>query len=332
MDINLKKYRRLVFFLLVTLLGSSCSTSYLQFNTPKSAESRYGGLKTIAINNVVLIKAEGKKMTDNLGRWSVQNKRLDVQGIENLVRKALIANLSKFSDYQIIDLQDLRDYNGDFQTLRPPSGEILKQADFMLDLSFAVSAQEQSGSFHQVMTFSQSARSKQGRKWITTQNSSYEKVIPAPYNNSHVELVFLAEVIKIKNGEAKVLKNFNGEVQNNRSPQVPLEVMANELAVAVTSQILKNISKYSVIVKREIHKGSNSEVIELLESADLEAAKLKLESILSENKGKEPFDLYNLGICYEALGLPGIALQYYYEAHALNEENELYISAIGDLE
>ncbi|MCP4294220.1 MAG: hypothetical protein GY786_01285 [Proteobacteria bacterium] len=321
-----------IFLLLITWLVSSCSSSYLQFNTSKSAESRYSGLKTIAINHVVLAGAEAKKITDNLGSWSVSKKQLDAGGIENLVRKALIANLIKFSEYKIIDLKDLRDYNEKFQNLRPPSGETLSKADIMLDLAFALSAQEQKGSYHKVINFAHTTQKKRGKKWVTIRNTSQEKVVRTPYSKSRVEMVFLAEVIKIKNGESRVLKNFNGKLVNDRVPEMPLSTMANELAVAMTSAILKNISRYSVIVKRKIDDDSDSSVLKLLKKADLEGAKLKLENMLSDKKKKKSSDLYNLGICYEALGLPGIALQYYQEAHSLNKEKELYITAVGDLE
>ncbi len=57
-----------------------------------------------------------------------------------------------------------------------------------------------------------------------------------------------------------------------------------------------------------------------------------LEQSLSKSDEKEPADLYNLGICYEALGDSAIALQMYKEAYAVDNDNELYIKAIGDLE
>ena len=60
--------------------------------------------------------------------------------------------------------------------------------------------------------------------------------------------------------------------------------------------------------------------------------KEKIEEIISSTEDKSVENLYNLGICYEALGEPRIAIQLYEEALRLDEANSNVIEALGALQ
>ncbi|MBU3915839.1 hypothetical protein KKA14_09920 [bacterium] len=319
-----------VFALLMTM---SCSKTYLQFKTMQSGDSRYSNLKVIAINNVFLVDSRNTKLHDRLGQWSVKKTESKTAGLEKLVRKSLAANLARFSDYEIIDLNDFNTFYGeDLRILRPITGEKVGNIDFMLDIYIGYDAQEQEGEYQEVMKFTQKTTAKSGKKWITTEDSSHEKVVTVPYNSSKADLMFYTEVIKLKDGSSKVLKNFNGILSHGQSPGVPMETMINELGVVISLRILKNISKYSTITKRLISTGSDGKIVKLLEEARIEEAKSALESTISKRNEKKAADLYNLGICYEALGESRIAIQLYDDALAIDRNNEEIIKAIGELE
>ncbi len=319
----------LVLILFFTI--SSCST-YIQFTTQKSAEPRYSGINKVGINTVLLRQRKSLDLQDNRGNWTVAQKPLDDRKLETLVRKSLVSNLRKFSDYQVFDLHDIRNFHNAFQRLRPLSGERIGELDLIIDVQIAYHTTKQTGFSQEVMTFRQKKSVKQGKKWVTTQDSSQQKVVTVPYNHATADLICYVEVIKTKNGASKVLKSFNTLLSHESDPMSTPESMVNELAVVITSRILKNVSKYSVLTKRKIDKGSDDEVLELMENADLEAASKQLEAMLSKSERKNPADLYNLGICYEAMGDPGIALQMYRDAHKLDEKEELYMIAIGEIE
>ena len=56
------------------------------------------------------------------------------------------------------------------------------------------------------------------------------------------------------------------------------------------------------------------------------------EDILIDKKQKTAENMYNLGICYEALGDSQIARQYYIEALAIDEGNVNAIETLGAIE
>lgn len=309
---------------------SSCST-YIEFTTQKSAEPRYTGMEKVGVNSVVFGDRNAVELSDNLGSWRAKGKKLDDSHVETLVRKSLVTNLRRFSDYQVFDLQNFRKFHTDFQRLRPVSGEKVGDLDFIIDVRISYDAITQSGRSQEVKTFRQQATAKRGNKWVTTQDSSQQKVVTMPYHHSGVDFICFVEVIKTKGGETKVLKSFNTIVSYQSGELKTVEAMVNEVGVVITSQVLKNVSKYSVLTRREIDKGSDGEIVDLMENADLEKARRKLESIVSSDD-KKPADIYNLGICYEALGDAGVALQMYRDAHQLDEDEELYMIAIGDIE
>ena len=316
---------------LILMIVTSCSTM-IQFNSQKAADPRFSGIRTVGVNSVLLANSEHLRLVDNLGRWRVNKSVIDTKGLNVLVRKALVANLKKSSDYEVIDLEDLRKFQNAFQQLRPLSGERIGEIDLIIDIRLALNSQQQSGTGQEVMTFSKKKSVVQGKEWVQIENSSRDKVVTVPYSNSLVDISSYVEVIKTKNGEAKVLKSFNASLSNKLKPMTSIETMINELSIAITGRILRNISKYSAITTRQIDKGSDDEIVALLEEARLNKAASELETILTESDEREPADVYNLGICYEAFGDPALAIQMYKEAHKLDENNELYMKAIGELE
>ncbi len=326
--------KKLFLFLWVGLLliaASSCSTM-IRFNTQKSADSRFNGIRTVGINTVFLADNQNLDLKDDTGKWTVGNNHISTEGMETLVRKSLVANLKKFSDYEVIDLYDLRNFQKAFQQLRPLSGERIGELDLVIDIRVSLFSQQQYGNTQEVMTFWEKKSVLSGRKWIQVENSSREKVVTVPYSNSRVDITGYVEAIKTKNGDAKVLKSFNVSLTNNSKPMTSIKTMINEMSIMITGRILKNISKYAVITTRKIDKGSDDDIVELLEQASLNKAAVKLEKTLSESDKRDPADVYNLGICYEAFGDPALAIQMYREAHKLDNGNELYMIAIGELE
>lgn len=318
-------------FFCLLLFGFSCST-YLEFNTQKNAEPRFSGINSVGVNTVLVRNHKSIKLNDNMGHWTASFDHLNSNRLESLVRKSLVSNLQKFSDYQVYDLHYLRRFQHAYNQLRPLSGERISGIDLIIDVQVSVQGQQQTGQTQQVMNFRRQTRRLQGKEWIITEDIGEERVVTLPYSHTNVDISCYVEVIKTKDGDSRVLKAFNSAISNRIEPMTSLEGTINELGVVIAGRVLKNTSKYSVRTQREIDTGSEDEVIELLEKADIEKATNGLEARISEGSEKNPADLYNLGICYEALGDPVLALQMYREAHDLDMENELYIKAIGDLE
>jgi len=72
--------------------------------------------------------------------------------------------------------------------------------------------------------------------------------------------------------------------------------------------------------------------VEFLKRADVMKALEMFEHAISDPEQKTEENLYNLGICYEAIGEPQIARQYYEESLQLDEGYGYAIEALGALE
>lgn len=325
------KTKQSLIWIWLLLFSISCTTG-IQFNTQKNAEPRFSGIRTVVVNKVYLDQTQAIQLSDNLGRWHVTQPKLKIKNLETLVRKSLVVNLSRFSDYQIIDLADFVQFQKAFRKMRPLSGERLMNVDMIINVRLAYAAQKQSGKKQEVFTFRETASSLQGLEWVTTRDVSQQKVVTIPYSHTQADLLCFIEVIDTRKGASRVLKSFNYTASNLKAPMTSMEEMVQELGVAITSEILKNVSKYSALTTRIIDDGSDEAITDLMKATDFEAAVQLLESTIAKAEDKQPADLYNLGICYEAMEIGGLALQMYKDAYALDNENELYIKAIGDLE
>ena len=318
--------------ILISVLLFSACTSSIQFHSQKPADPRYEGIYTVGVNAVVMSRQQKLELNDRQGRWRVSETRPTETRLNILVRKSLVAHLQAFSNYELIDLHDLRKFQQAFQRLRPVSGERIGEVDMLINVRVFAFSQQQEGSDQEVMTFRQQKSVKRGNKWVKVQDTSRQQVVTVPYSTSQADLIAYVEAIKTKNGEARVLKSFSCTLSSEADPMRSIDAMMNELGVVIAGRILKEVSTYSVVTTREIDKGSDDTVIELMEQGELDEAAIKLEAALTGSEEKNPADLYNLGICYEAFGDPGLALQMYRDAYRRDRSNELYMRAIGGVQ
>lgn len=325
------KTKQLLMGLELLFFTISCTTG-IQFNTQKNAEPRFSGMRTVAVNKIYLDQTQALQLSDNLGHWQVKDVKLKINNLETLVRKSLVVNLARFSDYQVIDLQDFVQFQNAFRKMRPLSGERLMNVDMIINVRMAYAAQQQTGKKQEVFTFRETSSALQEEEWVTTKDRSYQKVVSVPYSFTQADLLCYVEVIDTRKGASRVLKSFNYTISNREEPKTTMEEMIQESGVAISSEILKNVSKYSALTTRIIDENSNEEIVDLMKATRFEKAIQRLEKTISKSDDKNPADLYNLGICYEATENGGLALQMYRDAFSIDKDNELYIQALGDLE
>ena len=108
--------------------------------------------------------------------------------------------------------------------------------------------------------------------------------------------------------------------------------MSYRLALQISNMILPKFARYTVLATRTIDSGGDEAAVNYLKEARVMKAKEKIEGIISSTEDKSAENLYNLGICYEALGEPRIAIQLYEEALRLDESNSNVIEALGALQ
>jgi len=200
---------KLIILICFSLITISCSHK-LQFNTYVQKSKDFDGIKTLTVGEVRLVKGEELILNDNLGNWSSNQKNLKVRGIERIVKQSLISNLNRFSDYNVVDLDEFRVIYGDSLTsIKPISGLIVKEVDGILNIKFSLYVTSQNGQYEEIKTFYRNSRSKIGKKWKTTEDSSSQRVVRVPYQLKNATITLTGELIRVTNGEIELLKTFS---------------------------------------------------------------------------------------------------------------------------
>ena len=106
--------------------------------------------------------------------------------------------------------------------------------------------------------------------------------------------------------------------------------MISDLALSIASGFVKKVSVTEKKVAYPIANGTfeNSKI--LIEAGAYDLAIEQLQKATAENP--DPNDLYNLGLCFEAIGDYGLALTAYREAWKSELDNLLFAKALGRIE
>ena len=149
-------------------------------------------------------------LIDNKGNWKVSRTKLDSKGLEKLLKHSLVSNLSRFSDYNIIDLETFSTIFGDrLKSIKPERGLRIKGIDAILNLSFAISVVSQEGQFDKVRRFQRHAKRKMGKKWIITEDSSTDRIITESYQTKTATVFLKGEIVQVKEGNTKLISSFS---------------------------------------------------------------------------------------------------------------------------
>ena len=348
--------------LLVAL--SSCS-SKLRFPVNYTSDPALSHVKKLVINKIEVAEEDTLVLKDQLGHWTESKSKGEFKALKTLIRESLKANLEKYAQFEILDLNetDLLTH-ARFSNLAPKTGFRKLGVDTVLNLKLTVSAVSQEGQIQKVESFRSSAsrkvKQKKGYKWQKVEDQSVDKVVTYPYQSQMLSLLLSIELIDVRNGEYKVLKGVNdtyvlsfihggsypefGQTEKDSpmyqldhsiySQKPPtLDAIVQRAVILTGTKILPHVSSFKLMVTREIDTGGEEKAVEFLEKGQVEEALNLLQQVTSVSKEEvSASDKYNLGLCYEVVGEPKIALQLYEEALLQDEGNETYIQAIGGVE
>ncbi|MBC8258877.1 MAG: tetratricopeptide repeat protein [SAR324 cluster bacterium] len=364
---------------LFLIFGLISCTNKLQFSTSIAPSADLNSIRTLAIGDVRLLQNEELVLNDNRGNWRESVRKFTTNGLEKLVKRSLISNLSRYSAYNIVDLAVFSTIFSDkLKTVKPVGGLKIKGIDAVLNLRIGIKVISQKGQFESVKSFRRHASRKSGKKWITTEDSSMDRKITETYQTRTVTVLLSGELLKVSAGKIKLLSTFsevaliskgNGiaptsfaqslagnlssffsgderskeekisnlpfldlkHLTQNAMPNAAAN-LAQRLALQITNMILPKLSRYTVLATRTIDAGGDGTAVEYLKLAEVLKAKKRIEEVISNPDEKTAENLYNLGICYEALGDPSIAMQLYEEALELDQANSNIIEALGALQ
>ena len=111
---------------------------------------------------------------------------------------------------------------------------------------------------------------------------------------------------------------------------IPFDQMIAEMASSVAAAFVKKVAVTEKRVFYPIAQGGLASARILIEEGAYELALEQLQQATAEDP--DPSDLYNLGLCFEAMGDYGLALNSYREAWSVEPENLIFAQGIGRIE
>jgi len=122
------------------------------------------------------------------------------------------------------------------------------------------------------------------------------------------------------------------DIENSDLVLPNFEQMVADLAESIAAQFVRRVSATEKTVSYPIATGGNDTSRMLIEAGAYETAIETLTQVLDQADRKNPDDLYNLGLCYEATGDFGLAEVTYNDAIEIEPENFTYAQGLGRIE
>ena len=127
------------------------------------------------------------------------------------------------------------------------------------------------------------------------------------------------------------------EVQNEDQQAVStseglpsLTVIVGEMVASVGADFVRRVSPIQSTVEYPVAEDGDEQARLLILGGAYESALQRLQGLAARDPNSE--DLYNLGLCFEALGDYGLALLNYRAAHQMDGTNLVYALGIGRIE
>ena len=108
------------------------------------------------------------------------------------------------------------------------------------------------------------------------------------------------------------------------------EQIIADMALSIASGFVRRVAVTEKVVSYPVAEGSSANAKILIETGAYDLAIAQLQQATAENP--DPNDLYNLGLCFEAIGDFGLAQNTYREAWQAEPENLLFAQGLGRIE
>ena len=106
--------------------------------------------------------------------------------------------------------------------------------------------------------------------------------------------------------------------------------MVGEMVASVGADFVRRVSVSQSTVEYPVAEDGDEQARLLILGGAYESALQRLQGQTANDPNSE--DLYNLGLCFEALGDYGLALLNYRAAHQIDQTNLIYAKGIGRIE
>lgn len=129
-------------------------------------------------------------------------------------------------------------------------------------------------------------------------------------------------------------RSNRGQDRIEESDQVlpSFDQLVADLAESVAARFIQRVAVTEQEVEYPIAVDGNETAVMLIEVGAYEKAIETLNRVLDRAREKNPDDIYNLGLCYEAIGEYGLAGTVYNDAITADPENLMYARGVGRIE
>tara|TARA_Y100001970_G_scaffold234334_1_gene292604 strand:+ start:2459 stop:3616 length:1158 start_codon:yes stop_codon:yes gene_type:complete len=124
--------------------------------------------------------------------------------------------------------------------------------------------------------------------------------------------------------------NSENSIESSKEIIPAFDQIIADLALSIASSFVQRVSITEKIVSYPIANGSSENSKILIEAGAYDLAIEQLQKITENDPN--PNDLYNLGLCFEAIGDYGLAYTTYKEAWIAQPENLLFAKGLGRIE
>jgi hypothetical protein len=122
----------------------------------------------------------------------------------------------------------------------------------------------------------------------------------------------------------------NGKIETSDAVYPSFEQLISDLATSIATNFIRRIAVTEKVVGYQIAEGGDERAKMLIQAGAYEMGIERLQKVTSREKN--PNDLYNLGLSYEAIGEYGLARVLYNDAWERNKENLIFAQGIGRIE
>ncbi len=354
-----------IFFL---FLVSSCSekTSLQIF---QSAEIDTSDIQRIAIGVFEIGVVQENFAVERAGDWTKNSVKLTDEEHQILSRniRALLANqLTKVPFWEILPTSEFSILENDatLQQMIATQSYITRDVDAVLSGKIWLTSERLDGVDLQKISLKYFTPANPQQK-IPAENLTIQQLVWWPYKQLSGSLIVELKLVRLQPTEivstdlvhrrfaqrvggspvgivdhakkGTSLLRDSREGQNEDQPAVrnleglpSLPVIVGEMVASVGADFVRRVSPIQSTVEYSVAEDGDEQARLLILGGAYESALQRLQGRTARDPNSE--DLYNLGLCFEALGNYGLALLNYRAAHQMNGTNLMYAQGIGRIE
>jgi tetratricopeptide (TPR) repeat protein len=359
--------RKISWILLLILLSACSEKTSLQILQP--AEIDTSDIQRIAIGIFEVGVIQEDFVTERGGNWSKKSANLNNEERQILSRniRARITNqLTKVPFFEVLLTDEFSSLENDaaLQQMIATQGYVTRDVDAVLSGKIWLTSERLDGVDLQKISLKYFTPANSRQK-IPAEKLTVQQLVWWPYKQLSGSLIVELKLVRLQPTEIVAtdvvhrkfaqrvggspggivdqaeermssLQDFledQGDDQSvTRTSEVlpPLYLMVGEMVASVGADFVRRVSVSQSTVEYAVAEDGDEQARLLIIGGAYESALQRLQGQTANDPNSE--DLYNLGLCFEALGDYGLALLNYRAAHQIDETNLMYAQGIGRIE